>query len=147
MAKYLDYDGLKHFIEKLKKIIDTKANLEDMAKIIPYPNYEEAGTTLQNVTIWHDGKDLRYKTEEVGFIVDEAVEIPIKSTTKEISFKAISDDDIVVLMTDQKEFNKYFKLAKTGRQFKVDVTGVEKIIISCINNLDAKVKIWDWKEV
>lgn len=146
MAKYLDYEGLKHFIEKLKKIIDTKANLEDIAKIIPYPNFEENGTTLQNVTIWYDG-ELKYKTEEVGFIVDEAKEIPIKSTTKEISFKAISDDDIVVLMTDQKEFNKYFRLAKTGRQYKVDVTGVEKIIISCINNLDAKVKIWDFVEV
>ena len=50
-------------------------------------------------------------------------------------------------MTDQKDFNKYFVLGRTGRQFKVDVTGVEKIIISCINNLDAKVKIWDFMEV
>ena len=150
------YDKAKQLLEILgenptadlgTKVGEIDDKVSNLFKTIPYPALQEVGTTLQKVTIWEDKTGLRYRTENVGFIVDEAKEIPIKSTTKEISFKAISDDDIVVLMTDQKEFNKYFTLAKTGRQFKVDVTGVEKIIISCINNLDAKVKIWDWKEV
>lgn len=150
------YDKAKQLLEILgenptadlgSKVGEIDDKVSNLFKAIPYPSLQEVGTTLQKVTIWEDKTGLRYKTEDVGFIVDEAKEIPIKSTTKEISFKAISDDDIVVLMTDQKDFNKYFTLAKTGRQFKVDVTGVEKIIISCINNLDAKVRIWDWKEV
>ena len=136
-------------IGKLEEIINrvTQEQIKNLFKTIPSLALQEVGTSLQKVTIWEDETGLRYKAEEVGFIIDEAKEIPIKSTTKEISFKAISDDDITVLLTDQKEFNKYFRLAKTGREFKVDVAGVEKIIISCINNLDAKVKIWDWKEV
>ena len=155
-SRIQQYDKAKQLLEILgenptvdlgSKVGEIDDKVSNLFKTIPYPALQEVGTTLQKVTIWEDKTGLRYRTENVGFIVDEAKEIPIKSTTKEISFKAISDDDIVVLMTDQKDFNKYFKLAKTGRQFKVDVAGVEKIIISCINNLDARVRIWDWKEV
>lgn len=155
-SRVQQYDKAKQLLEILgenptvdlgTKVGEIDDKVDNLIKTIPYPALQEAGTTLQKVTIWEDKTGLRYRTENVGFIIDESIEIPIQPTTKEISFKAISDDDIVVLMTDQKEFNKYFRLAKTGRQYKVDVTGVEKIIISCINNLDAKVKIWDFMEV
>ena len=155
-SRVQQYDKAKQLLEILgenptvdlgTKVGEIDDKVSNLFKTIPYPALQEVGTTLQNVTIWEDKTGLRYRTENVGFIVDEAKEIPIKSTTKEISFKAISDDDITVLLTDQKEFNKYFVLNKTGRQYEINVEGVSNLIISCINNLGAKVKIWDWKEV
>lgn len=147
LSKLQQILGENPTVELAEKVGEIQDEIIDLYKTIPYPKLVENGLVLQDVKIWHDGTNLNYETKDVGFIIDEAKEIALKSTTKEIMFKAISSDDITVLMTDQGEFKRYFKLGRTGRQFKIDVTGVSKIIISCINNLDATVKIWDFEEV
>ncbi|MDU7925320.1 MAG: hypothetical protein E7J43_00260 [Finegoldia magna] len=146
----IDVDGEDTAVSKKtyeEDILNIKNDLDDVQKIIPYPDFIENKDKLQRVKIWHDGTNLRYKIDDVGFVIDEAIQIGLKKTTKKINFKAISDEKITVLITNNKDFNRYFKLGSVAKQFEVDVQGVESVIISCINNLNAKVRIWDWEEI